>query len=75
MLTPVLYVKPKIGILTHITKFNPMYYTVSAARDLVLKGAISEMNGFLITAFFSVIFFFVALKLFHLTETRITERV
>ncbi|MGA1870999.1 MAG: ABC transporter permease [bacterium] len=74
-LTPVLYAKPKIGILTHITKFNPMYYFVSVGRDLILKGKISEFNGFIISSLISVVIFIVALKLFHLAETRVSERI
>jgi lipopolysaccharide transport system permease protein len=74
-LTPVLYVKPEVGILSHVTKFNPMYYFVASGRDLMLYGRIGELNGFIISAAFSVILFLAALVVFHLTETRIAERV
>jgi len=74
-LTPVLYAKPSVGILSHVTKFNPMYYFVSGGRDLMLNGPISEMEGFIYSTVFSVVLFFVALVIFHLTETRIAERV
>lgn len=74
-LTPVLYAKPKIGILSHVTKYNPMYYFVSSGRDLILNGHISEYKGFIISATVSVVLFFIALVVFHLTETRIAERV
>ena len=36
--TPVLYAKPRMGVLATITKYNPLYYLVSTPRDLVLKG-------------------------------------
>ncbi len=74
-LTPVLYAKPKIGILMYLTRYNPLYYMVSAGRDLILTGTISEVKGFTISAIFSIIIFMISLVLFHLTETRITERV
>jgi len=74
-LTPVLYAKPKIGILAHITKFNPLYYIVSTARDLVLKGTISEPRGFLFSVIMSLLVFICCLFIFHLTETRVTERI
>jgi len=74
-LTPVLYAKPRIGILSQVTKYNPMYYFVTSGRDLMLNGQISELNGFIISTIFSVILFAVALVFFHLTETRIAERV
>ncbi|NWF91939.1 MAG: ABC transporter permease [Syntrophaceae bacterium] len=73
--TPVLYAKPKIGFLVTVTKYNPLYYLVSAPRDLILKGSISEWQGFLIVCLIAVILFFVCLFGFHLTETRVAERI
>ncbi len=74
-LTPVLYAKPKIGILTPITKFNPLYYLISMPRELILKGTIVEWKGYLISTAISFIVFMLGLVVFHLTETRITERI
>jgi len=74
-LTPVLYAKPRIGILSHVSQYNPLYYLVSAGRDLAFDGQIAEINGFLYSVLFSVIVFVVSLVIFHLTETKITERI
>jgi lipopolysaccharide transport system permease protein len=74
-LTPVLYARPETGILAEITNINPLHYLVSGGRDLVLRGTISEPQGFLISSLFSVLIFVLCLILFHLTETRICERV
>ncbi len=74
-LTPVLYAKPSSGILAEITRWNPLYYFVSAGRDLLLTGRISEWTGFLWSSLFSFLVFFACFVIFHLTETRITERV
>ena len=74
-LTPVLYAKPQTGILANATKFNPMYYFVSAGRDLMISGNITELQGFLYSVLFSVVVFICALMIFHLTETRIAERI
>lgn len=74
-LTPVLYAKPETGILAKITRINLVHYLVSGGRDLVLKGTISELQGFLISCFFSFTIFVTCLVVFHLTETRICERV
>lgn len=74
-LTPVLYAKPKIGILMPITKFNPLYYLISMPRELILKGAMEELEGYLISVGISVLVFIIGLVVFHLTETRITERI
>ncbi|MBL8013686.1 MAG: ABC transporter permease [Candidatus Omnitrophica bacterium] len=74
-LTPVLYEKPAHGLLKQINEVNPMYYFVLAARDLALNGQIKEWHGFISACAASVVIFFVSLFVFHLTETRITERV
>lgn len=74
-LTPVLYSKPTSGILASITRYNPLYYLVSTPRELILMGKVSEWRGFLISCFISVAVFIICLILFHLTETRVAERI
>lgn len=74
-LTPVLYAKPRIGILSHMTQYNPMYYFISTGRDLIFYGRLNEVQGFIFSTLFSVVLFVVALVIFHLTETRIAERI
>lgn len=74
-LTPVLYAKPTTGMLATITRYNPLYYLVSAPRELVLMGTISEAKGFLVATVISVVIFIICLTVFHLTETRIAERI
>jgi len=74
-LTPVLYAKPTTGILAYVTNYNPLYYLVSEPRNLVLHGSVQEWEGFLITSVISVIVFIICLIVFHLTETRVTERI
>ena len=74
-LTPVLYTKPTTGILATFTNYNPLYYLVSVPRKLILNGTISEWKGFLITSIASFIIFIMCLIVFHLTETRVAERI
>ena len=74
-LTPVLYSRPTSGTLAEITRFNPMYYLISAPRDLILTGRVLELKGYLFSVLFSAVLFIVCLVIFHLTETKITERV
>ena len=74
-LTPILYARPTTGLLGRVTSYNPLYYLVSAPRDLVLKGTISEWKGFLISSMLAVIIFVLCLVAFHLTETRVAERI
>ncbi|MCX5806887.1 MAG: ABC transporter permease [Proteobacteria bacterium] len=74
-LTPVVYAKPSEGILASITIYNPIYYFISAPRELILTGKMIESNGFFISGIFSVLIFIVCITVFHLTETRVAERV
>jgi lipopolysaccharide transport system permease protein len=75
LFTPVLYARPKMGILATLTKYNPLYYLVSTPRDLVLNGLILEWEGFLIVCVLSIFLFIGCLFAFHLTETRVAERI
>jgi lipopolysaccharide transport system permease protein len=74
-LTPILYAKPRTGILAKVTTYNPLYYLISVPRDLVLSGTIHEWEGFAVASLLSVLVFLVCLIAFHLTETRIAERI
>jgi lipopolysaccharide transport system permease protein len=74
-LTPVLYARPAQGFLAQATTYNPMYYFISAGRDLFLTGTIQELNGFLISTAASCILLIISLYIFHMTETRIAERI
>jgi len=73
--TPVLYAKPRSGLLVTLTKYNPLYYLVSTPRDLILKGSVLEWEGYLVVCLVSMILFVGCLFAFHLTETRVTERI
>jgi lipopolysaccharide transport system permease protein len=83
LLTPVVYERPVIGpdsssmtrVLATITEYNPVYYLVVGPRELVLNGSITDLNAFLITSALSVVLFVFTLIGFHVTETRIAERI
>lgn len=83
LLTPVLYERPVVGpestdmtrILATVTDYNPIYYLVVGPRELVLTGTITDLRPFLITCGLSVAVFFFSLLGFHVTETRIAERI
>ena len=74
-LTPVMYAAPTSGILGQVTLLNPLYYLVSVPRDLALTGATAGWLGFLVSSVLSVIVFMVCIVAFHLTETRLAERI
>jgi lipopolysaccharide transport system permease protein len=74
-LTPILYAKPTTGILAVVSTYNPLYYLVSVPRDLALTGVSPEWKGFALSSAFAATVFLVCLVFFHLTETRVTERI
>ena len=74
-LTPIMYAKPESGMLEIITRYNPIYYLVSFPRDLALHGSLAEPGGYLYSVAFSAVLFLLCWMAFHLTETRIAERI
>jgi lipopolysaccharide transport system permease protein len=73
--TPILYVTPQTGWLGTITTYNPLFYLTTLPRDLVLTGEILHPLGYTVSVVLSVLAFFICWILFHLTETRIAERI
>lgn len=74
-LTPILYAKPTTGFLAFVSRYNPLYYLVAFPRDLALTGSVSEWEGFALSSALAATVFLVCLVVFHLTETRVTERI
>jgi len=74
-LTPVLYAKPTTGVLATLSNYNILYYLVSVPRDLILLGTSSYLKGFLLSSAVAFFVFLLFLAVFHLTETRVAERV
>jgi lipopolysaccharide transport system permease protein len=75
LLTPVFYVKPLIGVLAHISRINPLYYLIAVPRDIVLTGTTIEWTGYIASVCISGIALIVSLLIFHITETRVAERI
>ncbi len=78
LLTPVLYAKPTTGMLAHLTDYNILYYLVCVPRNILLMGIMnskSDWSGFFISVLLSFIIFIFCLGVFHLTETRVAERI
>lgn len=74
-LTPILYEKPGGGVLSLITTYNPLYYLIATVRELILVGTISSRMGFIGSVALSLAVFVTSLVIFHLTETRVAERI
>jgi lipopolysaccharide transport system permease protein len=74
-LTPVMYAVPTTGLLSILTLYNPLYYLVAVPRDLALVGATTLWVGYLASVVLSILSFILCLITFHLTETRLAERI
>jgi lipopolysaccharide transport system permease protein len=74
-LTPVVYPLPEGGKTAAFQWLNPVSPFVIAAQDLTSKGFLTRPNLYLVATAISVVLFFLAWRVFHLTEPRIAERV
>ena len=75
-LTPVIY-SDKISnpIIQTIIKWNPLTYLVCSCRDIMIYGHLYKPIGYYITAFFSLIAFLIAWRLFFVSEDKLVERM
>ena len=74
-MTPILYADTQTGFLATLTQYNPLYYLVVVPRDLILTGGTALWNGYMLSVLLSIGIFFLGWLIFHLTETRIAERI
>jgi len=73
--TPVLYSTPTVGRFAELTMYNPLFYLVSVPRELILTGNTSLGVNYLASSILSFLVFLTCLVAFHMTETRIAERI
>jgi lipopolysaccharide transport system permease protein len=73
--TPVLYPAPEGSMLAAVSRWNPVSQLVTSARDMLLLGELSSAGHVLAAVVFSLLVFGVGLRLFHLLECRIAERI
>jgi lipopolysaccharide transport system permease protein len=74
-LTPILYPLPKEGGFARISSLNPLYYLINLPRDLILFGTSTNWTGFIWSSITALLVFLLCLVAFHLTETRVAERI
>ena len=74
-LTPVVYPAPNKGTLASIMAVNPLTGLVTAPRDVVFTGRLTDPVSFVWAAVLAMVFFFFAWRVFHLVEPRMAERV
>lgn len=74
-LTPVVYPAPTSGAKVLINVLNPISPFVVAAQDLTTVGYLTQPGFYAIGCVVCVIMFALGWRVFHLTETRIAERI
>jgi len=74
-LTPVVYPAPTHGAKALINVLNPVSPFVNAAQDLASRGHLTQPGFYAIGCLVSLFVFLFSWRVFHLTETRIAERV
>lgn len=75
LLTPVFYDLPDRGPIAVFSGVNPLYYLISYPRDMLLYGVSNCGRGFWYASLGAFVFFCLCAMVFHLTETRIAERI
>lgn len=74
-LTPILYIRPNQGIINFLTKYNPLYYLIEVPREVLLTGTSTEWKGYWLSCILCIFIFLASIIIFHLTETRVSERI
>ena len=75
LLTPVVYPPPESGLLAVIMALNPLTGLVTAVRDMVFTGYLTDPFAFAWASVLAVAIFFFGWRAFHLGESRMAERV
>lgn len=62
-------------IVQEIIKWNPLTYLVTNVRDLIFFGQMKSPEGYLVSAFLSLLFFLFSWRLFYISEQRVLEKI
>ena len=74
-LTPVVYPAPETGPFVALMAVNPLAGLVTASRDVVFTGYLTDPAGLAWASALAVVFFLFAWRVFHLVEPRMAERM
>jgi lipopolysaccharide transport system permease protein len=74
-LTPVLYPAPPSALFARLMIANPMAGLISASRDIVFTGYLTNLSSFIWAAVASMILLLLAWRIFHLVEFKMGEVV
>ena len=74
-LTPVLYPAPPSSFFGSLMMVNPLAGLISASRDVVFTGYLTDPSSFVWSAILSVVLLLLAWRVFHLVEFKMGEIV
>jgi lipopolysaccharide transport system permease protein len=74
-LMPVVYLLPGTGIIYQINMYNPLYYLLDESRNIFFAGNIVAPQAWSLSALFSLVIFFAGWRFYHVSISRIVEKV
>ena len=75
-ITPVIYdSSEKVVWLQQCNLYNPLTYLITAPRDLILTGTMSNPFYYLVSIVMAVLLFMVALRFFYISEKKVIEKM
>lgn len=75
-ITPVIYdSSEKVVWLQQCNLYNPLTYLITAPRDLILTGTMSNPLYYLVSIVMAILLFMVALRFFYISEKKVIEKM
>ena len=75
-ITPVIYdSSEKVVWLQQCNLYNPLTYLITAPRDLILTGTMSNPFYYIVSIVMTILLFMVALRFFYISEKKVIEKM
>jgi len=75
-ITPVIYdSSEKVLWLQQCNLYNPLTYLITAPRDLILTGTMSNPFYYIVSIVMAILLFMVALRFFYISEKKVIEKM
>ena len=75
LMTPVVYPIKGDNMLAYINQLNPLNYLINVPRDLITKGTTDLLYGYMFTSLFSIAVCYAGWRLFHISQSKVVERI
>ena len=75
-ITPVIYdSSEKVLWLQQCNLYNPLTYLITAPRDLILTGTMSNPFYYIVSIVMTILLFMIALRFFYISEKKVIEKM